>query len=319
LGNNCYEDPVLAWITQRIDYQRECVLLEIYTLENDFLKMVVSKKGAELLEVIGKSDGYPYLWQGEPAFWGSRAPVLFPIIGNLNQGKYRYDGKEYRMQRHGFAAKSDFECWQNDVDEISFSLTHSQATLSQYPFEFRLDVRYRLQNSTITTEYRVENTGSRQMWFSIGGHPGFHCSLNSEGKKAGRLIFERNETVNRLVNELGYLTGREEPFLSAQNIIDLATVDFDSNAKVYIMKNLTSEQVTLEDQKSGKQVRLRFPGFPYLGIWSPSNNAPFVCIEPWYGITSVIADSADELEHKPGIQGLAPGECFICSYDITCL
>ena len=293
--------------------------MEIYTLENDFLKIAVSQKGAELLAVIGKSDGYQYLWQGDPAFWGNRAPVLFPIVGNLNQGKYFYDGKEYLMQQHGFAAKSDFECWKNDSNEISFFLTHSQATLFQYPFEFRLNISYRLQDSRLITAYRVENTGSREMWFSIGGHPGLNCSLSSEGKKEGRLIFEKNETVHRLVNELGYLTGREEPFLIDQNTIDLATIDFDSNAKAYIMKNLKSEQVTLEDQKNGKRVRLRFAGFPYLGIWSPSNKAPFVCIEPWYGVTSAIGDTADILDHKPGIQRLAAGECFICSYDITCL
>jgi galactose mutarotase-like enzyme len=164
-------------------------------LENDFLKIAVTPKGAELLSIVGKSDGHQYLRQGAPAFWKSRAPVLFPIIGNLYQRKYFYNGKEYLMQRHSFAAQSDFECGKSGPGTIGFYLVHNQETLPQYPFEFHLSVDYQLQKSKTIVGYRVENTGPQKMWFSIGGHPGCHCGLNSQGKKDGRLIFEKHETV----------------------------------------------------------------------------------------------------------------------------
>jgi galactose mutarotase-like enzyme len=289
-----------------------------YALENDFLKIEINTQGAELLSILGKSDGYQYIWQGDPVLWEYRAPVLFPIVGNLNQERYLYEGKEYSMQRHGFAAKMEFRQFESSENSMTFSLVHEGSTLCQYPFKFQLLVTYTLQDEMLTIAYRVENTDRKTIWFSIGGHPGFNCSLKPEGQKDCRLVFEKNETVSRLVNELGYLTGREELFLNDQNTIDLASVDFDGKTKVSILKGLRSESITLEDKGSGKKVQVRFAGFPYLGVWSPSNRAPFVCIEPWYGITCT-AGVEDVLDRKLGIQRLEAGECFACSYDIVCL
>jgi galactose mutarotase-like enzyme len=164
--------------------------------------------------------------------------------------------------------------------------------------------------------YRVENTGNQILWFSIGGHPGLNCSLNENGQKNCSLVFEKPETVYRLVNESGYLTGQKVPFLKDQNRINVASLDFDGKTKVYPLQGLRSETVTLENLNNSKIVKVRFAGFPYLGIWSPSNQAPFVCIEPWYGITST-AGAVDELDQKQGIQRLDAGDCFCCSYDMT--
>ncbi len=287
-----------------------------YRLENDHLQIEVSPRGAELMSIVGKSDGYQYLWQGDPQIWGKRAPLLFPIVGHLNQGKYLYQGREYPLDLHGFASKMNFclcEVWENS---ITFSLSHDSTTLRQYPFEFRLSVTYALRGKTVSTAYRVENAGNQTLWFSIGGHPGFNCSLNPEGRKDCRLVFEKNETLNRLVNESGYLTGQEAPFLKNQNIVDVASLDFDGKTKVYPLKGLRSKTVTLEDLRNGKMVRVRFAGFPYLGIWSPSNPAPFLCIEPWHGITST-AGKVDQLHKKQGIQRLEAAGFFTCSYDLT--
>ena len=60
------------------------------TLKNDFLTVQVSDFGAELQSIV-KND-YEYLWQGDPAFWGRRSPVLFPIVGSVWNGAYRVDG-----------------------------------------------------------------------------------------------------------------------------------------------------------------------------------------------------------------------------------
>lgn len=286
-----------------------------YTLENDFLKIDIDSRGAEISGIMEKSKGYQYLWQGDPVFWENRAPVLFPVVGHLNNCKYLFEGKEYHMGLHGFAKTMEFDMVRKDADTITFSLSNNSSTLASYPFEFRLSIGYSLRERTLAIEYRVENTGIKTMWFSIGGHPAFNCSMNPEGRKDGCLFFEKRETVNRIVNELGCLTGSEEPFLIDQNSIDLASIDFDGKSKVYIMQGLQSECVTLADGTNGKKVRLNFSGFPYLGIWSPSNAAPFVCIEPWYGITYT-AGKTDVLEKKRGIQRLEAGKSFICSYEI---
>ncbi len=290
----------------------------LYKLENDCLKIEISSKGAELMSVMGKTDGYQYLWQGDPQIWGKRSPLLFPIIGNLNQGKYLYRGKEYALGLHGFAAKMDFCPCEAGEKSVTFSLSHDSTTLREYPFEFRLLVTFTLQEKMLTTVYRVENTGNQTLWFSIGGHPGFNCSLTLDGRKNVGLVFEKVETVSRLVNESGYLTGREEPFLKGQNIVDVASLDFDGKKKVVALKGFTSENVIMEDRGNGKMVMVRMAGFPFLGIWSPTNQAPFLCIEPWYGITATFGVN-EELDKKQGIQELQAGNNFTCGYDIVCL
>lgn len=286
-----------------------------YILENEYLEVKINSQGAELMSIIGKSDEYQYLWQGDPQIWGKRAPLLFPIIGHLNQGKYLYQGREYSLGLHGFASKMDFNLDEVKTNVITFSLCHDNHTLSQYPFEFRLSVTYILREKMLNTVYRVENAGIQTLWFSIGGHPGLNCSLNPEKRKGCRLVFEKVETVSRLVNESGYLTGREAPFLIDQNKVDVTSLDFDGKTKVYPLKGLRSETVTLEDLCNGKKVKLKFAGFPYLGIWSPSNQAPFLCIEPWCGITAT-AGMIEVLNQKQGIEKLEAGDCFNRNYEM---
>ena len=62
----------------------------LYTIENEKLKVSISDKGAELQNIILKSDGTEYLWQGDERFWSGRAYNLFPICGRLTDGRYTY-------------------------------------------------------------------------------------------------------------------------------------------------------------------------------------------------------------------------------------
>lgn len=288
-----------------------------YALENDFLKVEIDSRGAELSSIMEKSKRYQYLWQGDPNFWPNRAPVLFPIVGHLNNGTYLFEGKEYHLGLHGFAKTTEFDPVCKNGNMITFSISHTSNTFRCYPFEFKLSIDYSLRENALTVAYRVENTGVKTMWFSIGAHPAFNCSKELEGRKKGSLVFEKKETVCRLVNELGCLTGSKEPFLVDQDSIDLASLDFDSKNKVSIMQGLQSKWVTFIDEGNGKKVRVNFSGFPYLGIWSPSNAAPFICIEPWYGVTYT-AGVVDVLDKKRGIQSLEAWKSFICSYEIIC-
>ena len=70
------------------------------------LQIQVNTKGAELASI--KANGREYLWQGDPRYWGRRAPVLFPIIGKLANNTLRIDGKAYTMSQHGFARDTEF-------------------------------------------------------------------------------------------------------------------------------------------------------------------------------------------------------------------
>ena len=86
-----------------------------------------------------------------------------------------------------------------------------------------------------------------------------------------------------------------------------------------IFRGLKSRQVELHSKKSGKGVRVRFHDFPLLALWSmPGKAAPYVCIEPWHGM-SAEAGEGPELADKAYCITLAPGESRTLGYQVDTL
>jgi galactose mutarotase-like enzyme len=78
------------------------------------------------------------------------------------------------------------------------------------------------------------------------------------------------------------------------------------------------DKVTLVSNQSGHGVEVMFQGFPFVGIWSKymetdGTIAPFVCIEPWYGIADTY-DTTGNLKEKFGMNKLGAGETFQAEY-----
>lgn len=101
------------------------------------------------------------------------------------------------------------------------------------------------------------------------------------------------------------LDGRRNRVLNGQAELTLNHGLFRGDALVF--DALKSRSVRLYSTKSGRGVSLDFDGFDYLGIWSPSLDAPFVCLEPWTGMATRASED-DVFEHKLGMTELAPGD-----------
>ena len=61
-------------------------------IENPFLYVEVSDRGAELMRIMRKDTGAEILWNGDPAFWSYRSPILFPNVGSTWQKKMKING-----------------------------------------------------------------------------------------------------------------------------------------------------------------------------------------------------------------------------------
>ncbi len=286
----------------------------ISTIKNNALEIKVDSNGAELSSIRKVGDSCEYLWQGDPAYWARRAPVLFPIVGKLVNNKYSIGKKEYIMTQHGFARDMEFELVDQRPDMLSYKLENTLELLKKYPFSFKLIITYQVKDNELLMTYEVRNTDVTRMWFSIGAHPGFNCPLQPDEKMEDYyIVFEKKETLKRTILENGLLT-TEEPFLNNENTIKLSQKLFERDS--IILKGMKSQYVVLKNSRNKRQIKVDFKGFPYMGIWSKPSGAPFVCIEPWFGIASS-RNSKPALKDKEGILTFLPGDVFRCQMKIT--
>lgn len=293
----------------------------MYILENEFLRVTMNEKGAELSGIFHKKNNLEYLWNGNPQFWAKTSPVLFPIVGGLKENKYFFENQVYSLPRHGFARDQIFEVEDHWDDGIIFLLTSDEQSKKVFPFDFELRLTYELFANVLSVSYHVINTGDKEMFFSIGGHPAFAVPLdNSLQYEDYYLEFEEEEVLKRypLSSEGLVLTEPipmyeqkwdedDESFMEQESkVLGLKKELFYEDALVF--KNLKSTVVTLKSDKSPFQLKFDYAGFPFLGIWA-SKDADFVCIEPWCGIADSV-NSNQKLEEKEGIQGLLPDDSF---------
>lgn len=285
-------------------------------IENDFLKATIKAKGAELSGLQQKQTGIEYIWQADPAFWGKHSPVLFPVVGTLKNNGFLFEGREYPLGRHGFARDMDFLAVKAGPDSVTFRLEASGATLSIFPFPFRFDITYVLDAATLRVIYDVVNTGGKELFFSVGGHPAFRVPLDA-GLAYGDyyLEFDEEEDAGRWpISAEGLIEKAPVPFFHQSGRLPLTKSLFYQDALVF--KYLRSASVSLRSDKGSAGITVDIGEFPYLGIWA-AKNADFVCIEPWCGIAdSVEADR--QITHKEGINRLVPGKAFNRAWSVHC-
>ena len=167
-------------------------------IENEFLKVAIQVKGAELDSIFHKEHQLEYLWSGDAAYWGKKSPVLFPIVGTLKDNSYYLKGEKYYLSRHGFARDCVFSIENHTADKAIFLLKWDSENFKNYPFQFELRLHYTLKINTLSVTYDVKNVGETPMYFSVGGHPAFKVPL-VEGTSYGDYFIEINhvETAGR--------------------------------------------------------------------------------------------------------------------------
>lgn len=283
-------------------------------LENKYLKIEVNPVGAELQSIFSKDTELEYLWSGDPAFWGKKSPVLFPIVGGLKNNSYTYQGNSYQLNRHGFAREKDFLLTANEANSMSFTLDADAATQEQYPFLFRFVITYALQQNKLSCTYDIINIDIKPMYFSVGAHPAFKVPLVADTVfEDYYLLFEKEETVGKWpLSEEGLIENTPVDFFNNSNRINLTKELFYGDALVF--KQLQSKSISILSEKTKHGLKFEYSDFPYIGIWS-AKNADFICIEPWCGIADSV-DTEGDFAKKEGIQLLIPGERFSRTWSV---
>ena len=255
---------------------------DMKTISNKQLTIQVSPHGAELCSIV--ANGKEYLWQADPAFWKRHSPVLFPIVGSVWENEYRNEGIPYTLTQHGFARDMEFTLISEKEDEVRYRLVSNEETLHKYPFPFCLEIGYRIQGKKIEVMWEVKNTGDKEMYFQIGAHPAFYWpEFDANNSERGFFRFDKENGLKYiLISEKGCADPSTEYSLElTDGLLPLDTHTFDKDA--LILENEQVRKVTLYNKEKQAYLSLHFNA-PVVGLWSPpAKNAPFVCIEPWYG------------------------------------
>ncbi len=269
-----------------------------YKIENEFLTCEIDDMGAQLHSLKLKENGKEYIWQGNPDIWYGQSPVLFPVIGQLLNDSYRYNGVEYSMPKHGLARKLLFNVKECAGAKAVFSLESDENTRKSYPFDFELLVAFELKEKSLVNTMTVINKTKGEMYFSIGAHPGFNC-------KIGDVIeFELPETLEtERIDADSLLVDEKIPVIENSREIVITKDIFNNDA--LILSDIKSKKLRI---KSDYEVEFTFGDCPVLGIWAKPN-APYVCIEPWYGINDN-REFKKDISEKRKIMRLEEGGSF---------
>ncbi len=289
--------------------------MKTYVLENEQLVAVIREKSAELISLKKKATNQEYLWNANPEFWGWTSPVLFPVVGSYRDKKYTYQGNTYGMVQHGFARHRMYQLDSLTDTEIWMSIEDDEESFAQYPFHFRLEIGYRLKGSSIEVMWKVTNHDDTTMYFAIGAHPALYCPIGDEKHRTECYIgfdtdSEKPEYI--MVDPKTARIAKDRHVLNLEDgMYRMTTGMFDNDALIFDNYQLKGAYLAGADKKP--YIKMHAEGFPLLAFWSPKENCPFVCFEPWYGMADEV-DFNGTLEERAWEQKLEGKGTFHASY-----
>jgi galactose mutarotase-like enzyme len=205
----------------------------------------------------------------------------------------------------------EFQLIEKKENSATFSIQSSEETLKVYPFEFELQIIYTLDKNSLNIQYKVINKGKTLMPFSIGAHPAFALPGNFENYS---IEFEKEESLEYYLLENDLISNKIKKLETNRKQIPLNYQLFENDALIF--KSLQSNSLIIL-KNSNPLLKVNFKDFPNLGIWT-KNNAPFLCIEPWFGYSDT-EENTGNLFEKEGIQILEENEMFESQYSIEIL
>jgi galactose mutarotase-like enzyme len=260
--------------------------------------------GAQLFS-LKDSEGRDLQWNGDPAVWKGRAPILFPIVGALAGNRYELDGRTYSLSRHGFARDRLFSLVEADRASALLRLDWDEETFRLYPFHFRLELRFSLTAATLCIVATVKNLEEhKELPASFGFHPAFRWPLPYGQARADHFLdFEKEETAPiRRLDSQGLVMPAEFETPVKGHRLHLRDDLFAADAIIFDAPD--SRRVSYGAGR-GPKLEIAFGGMPHLGVWTKPG-AGFICIEPWHGLADPQNRTGD-FRAKPGLALLAPG------------
>ncbi|OGG06116.1 MAG: hypothetical protein A3F83_15390 [Candidatus Glassbacteria bacterium RIFCSPLOWO2_12_FULL_58_11] len=288
-------------------------------------RVVINRHGGEVIgyRIAGPQGEIPLLYRDSLAQppekgWKNHATILFPIVGGIKNKESRLGSRVVRSPgNHGVARNSDFslvESSSRGAASARYRLAANDYTRGFYPFEFQLDMLYRLEGNVLTTTFEITNPGAEPLYFCFGWHPGFRTPVipGKGSKESCRLLFPEGSIRKYHNNEHCRLTG-ETSMIRVGGALPRTEKELEATL-MYEIDDPSLRTVTLEDPAAGISIRVDFPDLPHLGLWSEPGDE-FICIEPWQGMDD--HEEQEPFDQKVGIVVLPPGGKKAASVKVT--
>lgn len=295
----------------------------MHTIENERFVMKIKEKGAELVSFFDKNKNVDYIWNEEKP-WGGSSPILFPNIGGYVDDKFLYNGVEYESPYHGFAINSEFKTESITENTLVQSTQYNDETLKMLPFKYKLFITHILHADKIEINYEVKNLDDKEIYFSIGAHPGFKL-INGSDLEDYKIVLDKEI-------DFRYYTGEDSLISAEKRVTDIVAPKGTKLKEFVLKKELWKKSAAIFDEginsmnlineKIGYNVKVTFNNFPIVALWTHCDtvlNAPFICIEPWYGVNDFCGQEIKEIKDKKHIQKADVNSSFFSKYFIEIL
>lgn len=281
-------------------------------IANDMLRVEIAPLGAEL-QSIRDAAGEEWLWNGDPAWWAKRSPLLFPVVGRSPENQVSIGGKHYPMESHGFAARHEFTVDGKEQDRACLVALDTPATRSSFPFAFELRLDYTLDGATLRSRATVINRDTAEMPFQFGFHPAFLWPLpGSAGKRHLVELGNGGEPACYRLRPEKVIDPAPLASPFTKGLLEPGRAHFEQDAMVFLEGAGNAIDFFAE---GGARLAMRTQNLPNFALWQKAG-APYLCLEPWHG-TAPLADQGDRLEDRNGIALLAPGASMTFGMDVS--
>ena len=304
---------------ERREDKRDDHLLDVLTDETNGLRLIVSRLGAELVS-LARRDAHGN-WIGflhrdndisPPAQgWANHATVMGYFLHRLKDGRSSYRGREVRGGTHGFLRAKQWHLVPSGAGEegsLTYRITSQDFSNTEYPLKVSLDLTYTIVGNGVQVLFLFRNDEPE-----LGAHVGFglHPGLAATSFESFRFEMPAG-TYRRHFSPDNYLSGEtaDTPFAGGEMPFPREQLP---GSYILELLDVPERIFRFVDSPSGRSVTLELQNVPYLTLWS--DGAPFLCIEPCWGLTDHHEQRA--FEDKEGMQKIPPGGALRADFVMT--
>lgn len=191
-------------------------------------------------------------------------PVMFPFPSKTKDDCYRVGSSTYHMPFHGLVKNDSFAVREVSDDRIVLWIDNSESRKkANYPFDYRLELSYRIRANTLLVDAEVFNLSSEKMPHALGWHPFFYAT-------------DKKRLALKHFMQSGY------DYVAHKDIEAVQLTDL-GQAWDHVFHTPARSEFFLENPVDGYKVHCEFdPSHQALVVCSTTDKS--VCVEPWCGI-----------------------------------